>query len=79
MSDIPPLNSFLKWKLGFQSPSLAYAAKPNSRSVILTVAIPYSLLKAWHGFFTELKKEVMIFNVQFTLIPLTVPISLLLI
>ena len=56
MYGIPPLNSFLKWKLGFQSPSLAFAAKPNSRPVILTVAIPYHLLKAWRGFMTELKR-----------------------
>jgi hypothetical protein len=42
-------HSFLKWKLGVQSPSLAYAAKDMARTVLFAVNIPYPLLKAWHG------------------------------
>jgi hypothetical protein len=41
--------SFLKWKLGVQSPSLAYAAKDMARTVIFAVNIPYALLKASQG------------------------------
>ena len=51
MSDTCPtaFHSFLKWKLGVQSPSLAYAAKDMARTVLFAVNIPYPLLKAWHG------------------------------
>ena len=51
MSDTCPtaFNSFLKWKLGVQSPSLAYAAKDMARTFLFAVNISYPLLKAWHG------------------------------
>ena len=48
MSDTPPFDSFLKWKLGIESPSLAYAAKTVTRSIIFAVDVPYPLLKAWN-------------------------------
>ena len=43
MSDRPPLEAFLKWKLKIESPSLAYAAKAATRDIILAVDIPYPL------------------------------------
>ena len=57
MSDRPPMESFLKWKLSIESPSLKYAAKAVTRNVILAVDIPYPLLKAWHEFLRLQKKE----------------------
>ena len=48
MSDTPPFDSFLKWKLGIESPSLAHAAKTVTRSIIFAVDVPYPLLKAWN-------------------------------
>ena len=57
MSDRPPLESFLKWKLSVQSPSLKYAAKAVTRTVILAVDIPFPLLKAWHEFLRLQNKE----------------------
>lgn len=57
MSDRPPMESFLKWKLSIESPSLKYAAKAVTRNVILAVDIPYPLLKAWHEFLRSQKKE----------------------
>ena len=48
MSDTPPFDSFLKWKLGIESPSFAYAAKTVTRSIIFAVDVPYPLLKAWN-------------------------------
>lgn len=50
MSDTPPLEHFLKWKLSIESPSLAYAAKAVTRNVILAVDIPLPLLRAWSEF-----------------------------
>ena len=47
ISDIPPINSMLEWRLCIEVPSLAYAAKANSRQVIFSVDIPYPLLKLW--------------------------------
>ncbi len=55
MSDIPIINSVSKWKLGIQVPSLAYAAKVNSRQVIFAVDIPYQLIKLWHEYMTAKK------------------------
>jgi hypothetical protein len=45
MSDTCPtaFYSFLKWKLGVQSPSLAYAAKDMARTVLFAVNIPYAI------------------------------------
>ncbi|CAB4038959.1 Hypothetical predicted protein, partial [Paramuricea clavata] len=66
MSDTCPtaFQSFLKWKLGVQSPSLAYAAKDMARTVLFAVNIPYPLLKARHGIlvksgttFSELSRD----------------------
>ena len=58
MSDRPPMESFLKWKLSIESPSLKYAAKAVTKNVILAVPdIPYPLLKAWHEFLRLQKKE----------------------
>ena len=57
MSDRPPLESFLKWKLSIESPSLKYAAKAVTRNVILAVDIPFPLLKAWHEFLRLQRKE----------------------
>ena len=50
MSDRPPLKFFLKKKLDVQSPSLKYAAKAVTRTVILALDIPFPLLKATHEF-----------------------------
>lgn len=50
MSDVPPHDYILKTKLGFQSPSLHYAAKSVSKDVAFAVDIPYPMLKAWHEF-----------------------------
>ena len=50
MSDTPPFDSFLKWKLEIESPSLAYAAKTVTRNIILVVDVPYPLLKLRHDF-----------------------------
>ena len=50
MSDIGPFESFLKWELSIESPSLAYAAKAVTRNVFFAVDIPYPLLKAWNAF-----------------------------
>ena len=49
MSDTP-FDSFLKWKLGIESPSLAYADKTVIRSIIFAVDVYYPLLKAWNEF-----------------------------
>ena len=57
MSDRAPLDSFLKWKLSIESPSLKYAAKAVTRTVILAVDIPLPLLKAWHEYLRSQKKE----------------------
>ena len=57
MSDRPPLEAFLEWKLKIESPSLAYAVKAATRDVIFAVDIPYPLLKAWHDIITSQKKE----------------------
>ena len=57
MSDRPPLESFLKWKLSIESPSLKYAAKAVTRNLILALDIPFPLLKAWHEFLRSQKKE----------------------
>ncbi|KAJ7384007.1 hypothetical protein OS493_024018 [Desmophyllum pertusum] len=57
MSDRPPLEACLKWKIRIESPSLSYAAKAVTRNVILAVDIPYPLLKAWHEFIASQKKE----------------------
>ncbi len=35
-------------ELGIQVPSLAYAAKVNSRQLIFAVDIPYQLIKLWY-------------------------------
>ena len=43
MSDRPPLEPFLKWKLDVQSPSLKYAAKAVTRTVILALDITLSI------------------------------------
>ncbi|XP_066016033.1 uncharacterized protein [Pocillopora verrucosa] len=56
MSDRPPLESFLKWKLSIESPSLNYAAKAVTKNVIVAVDIPYPLIKAWHEFLGLQKK-----------------------
>ena len=55
MSDNPlrRLDSFLQWKLGVESPSLAYAAKPVAKTILFAVNIPYPLLKAWHSIMTK--------------------------
>lgn len=50
MSDTTPFDSILKWKLGIESPSLAYAAKTVTRNIILAEDVPYPLLKLWHDF-----------------------------
>lgn len=55
MSDLPPKDSFLKWKLGVEGPSLAYANKLSAKQVIMVVAIPYPLLKAWHEYMAEVQ------------------------
>ncbi|XP_028394773.1 uncharacterized protein LOC114518936 [Dendronephthya gigantea] len=55
MSDIPVINSVLKWKLGIQAPSLAYAARANSRQVICAVDIPYQLIKLWQEYMVAKK------------------------
>ena len=57
MSDTPPFDSFLKWKLGNESPSLAYAAKTATRNIILAVDVPYPLLKLWHDFIKAQKND----------------------
>ena len=57
MSDTPPFDSFLKWKLGIESPSLAYAGKTVTRNIILAVDIPYPLLKLWHDFIKTQKND----------------------
>ena len=57
MSDTPPFDSFLKWKLGIESPSLAYAAKTVTRNIILAVDVPYPLLKLWHDFIKTQKND----------------------
>ena len=58
MSDIAPFESFLKWKLSIESPSLAYAARAVTRNVLFAVDIPYPLLKAWHEFLSKARKEI---------------------
>ena len=55
MSDISIINSVLKWKLGIQVPSLAYAAKVNSRQVIFAVEISYQLIILWYEYMTAKK------------------------
>ena len=55
MSDIPIINSVLKWKLDIQVPSLAYAAKANTRKVIFAVDIPYQLIQLWQGYMVAKK------------------------
>ena len=55
MSDIPIINSVLKWKFGIQVPSLAYAAKVNSRQVIFAVDISYQLIILWYEYMTAKK------------------------
>lgn len=55
MSDLPPKDSFLKWKLGIEGPSFAYANKISARQVVMVVAIPYPLLKAWHKYMAEVQ------------------------
>lgn len=57
MSDTPPFDSFLKWKLGIESPSSAYAAKTVTRNIILAVDVPYPLLKLWHDFIKTQKND----------------------
>ena len=47
----------MKWKSSVQRPSLKYAAKAVTRTVILAVDIPFPLLKAWHEFLTLQNKE----------------------
>ena len=49
MSDIPPLGEYLQVKLAIERQSLAYVGKSASKSVLFAVAIPYSLLRAWHN------------------------------
>lgn len=53
MSDIPPRPTVLEWKLSIQSPSLAYAAQANSRTILFAVDIPYPLLKCWYDYITN--------------------------
>jgi hypothetical protein len=55
MSDIPIMNSILKWKLGIQVPSLAYVAKVNSMKVIFAADIPYQLIQLWQGYMVAKK------------------------
>lgn len=57
MSYRPPLESFLKWKLDVQSPSLKYAAKAETRTVIMALDIPFPLLKATHEFLKRLQNN----------------------
>ena len=57
MSDIGPFESFLKWELSIESPSLAYAAKAVTRNVLFAVDIPYPLLKAWHEFLSKAARQ----------------------
>ena len=57
MSDIAPFESFLKWKLSIESPSLslAYAAKAVTRNALFAVAGHF--LKAWHEFLHKATKQ----------------------
>ena len=55
MSDLPPKDLFLKWKLGIEGPSLAYVNRVSARQVVMVVAIPYPLLKAWHEYMAEVQ------------------------
>ena len=57
MSDIGPFESFLKWELSIESPSLAYAAKAVTRNVLFAVDIPYPLLKTWHEFLSKASRQ----------------------
>jgi len=57
MSDTPPFDSFLKWKMGIESPSLAYSAKAVTRNIVLAVDIPYPLLKLWNDFIKTQKNH----------------------
>ena len=57
MSDRPPVESFIKWKLSIESHSLKCAAKAVTRNVTLAVNIPYPLLRAWHEFLRLQKNE----------------------
>lgn len=57
MSDTPPFDSFLKWKLGIESPSLAYAAKTVTRNIIVAVDVPYPLPRAWHEIMKKQKNN----------------------
>ena len=57
MSDIGPFESFLKWELSIESPSLAYVAKAVTRNVLFAVDIPYPLLKAWHEFLSKAARQ----------------------
>ena len=57
MSETLPFDSFLKWKLGIESPSSAYAAKTVTRNIILAVDVPYPLLKLWHDFIKTQKND----------------------
>ena len=46
MSDIVPKKSDLQFKLSIESPSLKYAAKQHSKTVLFAVHIPYPLLRS---------------------------------
>ena len=54
MSDISPLELILQWKLSIETPSLAYAGKAATKTVLFTLEISYPLFKAWYSF---LKKK----------------------
>ena len=49
--------SFSNWKLEIKSPSLAYADKVSARQVIMAVAVPYPLLRAWYKYMAEVQKR----------------------
>ena len=54
MFDIAPLESFLQWKLSIETPSLAYAGRAETQTVLFALEMAYHLFKAWHSF---LKKK----------------------
>lgn len=52
MSDVLPLcpmHTYLQWKLSVESPSLAYASKSTTKTILFAVDIPFPLLRSWYN------------------------------
>lgn len=57
MSDISPPASFLEHKLSIERASFQYAKQIKAKPVIMALAIPFPLWRAWYEYIDTQKKK----------------------